>query len=609
VRAPLLLDRRRPAFPRPFLIRAAIAWAMVSALLLLINASGIAAGRFPDPDDAMRLVQVRDLIAGQGWFNLTQARVDAAHGGVAMHWSRLVDVPLVVVIAALTPLLGTALAETAALVIVPLLTLGCAIVLTMRIAWRLLGDEEANLSAVVMAVSVPVLFQLGPMRIDHHGWQIVCALAAMNGLLARSPIMGGRIIGAALATWLAISIEGLPLAAAFCALLALRWLRRREARIWLLGTMRTLAGVSIGLFVITRGMGEWATWCDAISPLHLAMFAWGALVLGVLARWEPVPLAVQLGAFGLAAGGALAMLLASAPHCVTGGGFAGIDPLVERYWLSQIKEGLPIWHQSPAVMLQYAVTPLIGLGGAIMLARRSHDWLRQYWTDYALILAAALVTALFVARAGAVACVLAAPPMAFLLSRWLARIRQFEAPLARVAGMIALACALLPVLPLSLLTAAIPAEASRTGVPVAALPGDTAARCDTPAALAPLRNLAPGRVYAPLDIAPQILLATRHSVLATSHHRGQGAIRTLIAAALGPEARARAALHANGITYVALCTNLGEPQLYAAQAPQGFMAQLLADKPPAWLEPVPLPQGTTLRLWRVRQAGMPSPPR
>ena len=40
----------------------------------------------------MRLVEVRDLIAGQGWFDLTQHRLDPP--GVSMHWSRVIDAPL-----------------------------------------------------------------------------------------------------------------------------------------------------------------------------------------------------------------------------------------------------------------------------------------------------------------------------------------------------------------------------------------------------------------------------------------------------------------------------------------------------------------------------------
>ncbi len=50
-------------------------------------------------DDAMRLVQVRDLLAGQNWFDLTQHRLSPP-AGVTMHWSRLIDLPLAALICA-----------------------------------------------------------------------------------------------------------------------------------------------------------------------------------------------------------------------------------------------------------------------------------------------------------------------------------------------------------------------------------------------------------------------------------------------------------------------------------------------------------------------------
>ncbi len=43
-------------------------------------------------DDAMRLVEVRDFMAGQSWFDLTQYRLDPPNG-VVTHWSRLIDLP------------------------------------------------------------------------------------------------------------------------------------------------------------------------------------------------------------------------------------------------------------------------------------------------------------------------------------------------------------------------------------------------------------------------------------------------------------------------------------------------------------------------------------
>jgi hypothetical protein len=86
-------NRRRPLFAPELYARVALAWVMISGLMLVTSYGAIAAMRFPDPDDVMRLMQVRDLLNGQSWFDVHQYRVDAAGGGVPMHWSRLVDVP------------------------------------------------------------------------------------------------------------------------------------------------------------------------------------------------------------------------------------------------------------------------------------------------------------------------------------------------------------------------------------------------------------------------------------------------------------------------------------------------------------------------------------
>jgi uncharacterized RDD family membrane protein YckC len=82
-------------------------WALVAVLALLRDWQTIASLHFSDPDDALRMVQVRDLLAGQGWFDLHQYRV-APPDGIVMHWSRLVDAPIAAVIMLLRPLLGAA---------------------------------------------------------------------------------------------------------------------------------------------------------------------------------------------------------------------------------------------------------------------------------------------------------------------------------------------------------------------------------------------------------------------------------------------------------------------------------------------------------------------
>lgn len=592
----MLTERRRSAFPTDLFVRVGIAWATISALLLVVNWGAISTMRFPDPDDTMRLVQVRDLLNGQGWFDVRQYRVDAPGAGVLMHWSRIVDLPLALAILILTPVLGAASAESAALVITPLIALGAAMLLAARIAWRLLGDQETLFTALVLAACVPVIFQLGPMRIDHHGWQMVCALAAMNGLMARCAVVGGRVIGVSLATWLMISIEGLPLAAVIYAVLALRWLRDPKQRVWLVNAIQGLAVACTGLFVLTRGLGDLSTYCDAISPLHMAMFVWGALVLSLLGRAEPIPFALRLGGFAVAGGGALALLLYSAPQCATGGGFSELDPLVHDYWYINVKEGMPIWRQTLTVALQYAVTPLIGLYAAIRLALRSHDWLRQFWIDYAIILGASFVISLLVARAGAVACLIAAPPLAWQVHRWLRAVRHIDRPFPRAGALLTIGCALLPTLPLTIAGLIAPAQA-RIENPALAHQKMSDCRIEQSAAI--LDTLEPGEIFAPLDIAPTLLMVSHHSVLATGHHRGNETMRLVIHIALGSAEEAQAALQARGTRYLALCPNLDEPRNYVFAAPRGLTADLLEGRTPDWLEPIETAPGTTFQLWRI----------
>ncbi len=78
-------DKLRPNFA----VLLALAFVLVAAAMLTQFWTSAAAG-FSDPDDAMRLAQVREFLAGKGWFDLYEPRVDPP-GGYLTHWSRLVD--------------------------------------------------------------------------------------------------------------------------------------------------------------------------------------------------------------------------------------------------------------------------------------------------------------------------------------------------------------------------------------------------------------------------------------------------------------------------------------------------------------------------------------
>ncbi|MCB2088631.1 MAG: hypothetical protein KDD98_07380, partial [Sphingomonadaceae bacterium] len=567
--------------------------AMIVGLLLVTNLGAMRALQFPDPDDMMRLLQVRDVLAGQGWFDITQHRVDAPHGGVPMHWSRLVDLPLMGLIALLTPMLGSETAEIVAAIIIPLLTLGMAMLLAGRIAWRLLGAEATGFACLAIALSVPLISQMRPLRIDHHGWQIVLALAAANGLMARNPRAGSWITGASLAAWLSISIEGLPLAAAIVGLTALRWLRDPRQKQWFVETMQALANTSGLLFAATRGFGDLAQHCDAISPVHLAIFVAGAISATILARFENLPLAGVIAGMGLIGAGALVLLHGAAPQCL-GGGFAELDPLVSYFWYDGVGEGLPVWKQDVGLALQIVIPPLIGIWAAARLAANTTGWLRTWWTDYALLLGAALLVAILVARAGAVAGALAAVPLGWQLAEWFRAARHFKVPAIRFAAMAGISIALLPALPLTLFNLAMPAEASGPA------PMPRASSCNIPQAAATLRKLPRGEILAPLDIGPRLLYETEHGVIATGHHRGNRGMKWVIETFTGSTQDAHHRLAERKTSYLALCPDLVEPARYVQAAPEGFMADLLASKEPGWLEPVAVEGDSNFRIWKIR---------
>ena len=166
-------------------------------------------------DDAMRLVEVRDLINGQGWFDLSQHRLDPP--GVLMHWSRLVDLPLALSILALKPLIGIYDAEAVTLFLWPSLLFAGAIALIVAIA-RLMsnGSVVAQASAALLALlATPALIYFRPGAIDHHNVQIDLLLALIFFTLQveRSAIKGA-LAGLAASLSLGIGVEMLPVIAA-----------------------------------------------------------------------------------------------------------------------------------------------------------------------------------------------------------------------------------------------------------------------------------------------------------------------------------------------------------------------------------------------------------
>ncbi|HZU51468.1 MAG TPA: hypothetical protein VE968_06300, partial [Sphingomicrobium sp.] len=240
--------------------------------MCLATAHAIANGSFPDPDDVMRLLEVRDWIGGQSWFDVTQYRLNGP-AGVPMHWSRLVDVPIAAVMLLARPFVGGDRAETIAIVVVPLVTLGIAMFLVHRIALKLMTSRAALAAVAATPFSLGAMKQMRPMRIDHHGWQIVLSLVGLIACFDQRPRRSGLVAGTAMALWLNISLEGLPFAVAVGTIFAFEWLRKGTVQ-RLETFVAALAVSSILIFAGTHLPSSWTTQKhDVVTLAYLAGFA------------------------------------------------------------------------------------------------------------------------------------------------------------------------------------------------------------------------------------------------------------------------------------------------------------------------------------------------
>lgn len=409
---------------------------------------------------------------------------------------------------------------------------------------------------------------------------------------------GGWLVGLAMAFGLSISLEILPMAGAFGGVLFLRWWFDYQERDWLVSYMLALSLGLAGFYLATRGPSP-LEYCDAVSPAHLAFFlvaALGTLVIARATRLRGFGLMVLFGLVGALALGAFAL---ASPKCLTTP-FAALDPVVERYWYVQVLEGQPLWREDLAVVIPAVIQMLAAIGATLALRMRALDWVRRWWSDYLLLLLAAFALSLFVSRSLALASIIAAIPLGWLAATLLDRIRREKAPVGKLGAMIAFLVLLAPVTLVTLAGKLVPAD--RAGLANTASVGESKCVIREQALL--LDKLPRGTVFAPLDIGPSILLKSHHGVVATGHHRANEAMADVIEAFIGSPEAARERVEAHGADYVALCTDLSEVQLYAADKPGSLADMLVHGGTPDWLEPVDISSNATFRVLRVkRQAG------
>lgn len=595
-------------------------WVGAAIVLWIQKANDIHWFRLSDTDDNMRFDQVQDWLAGQGWYDLRQYRMNPP-GGFSIHWSRLCDLPLAALILIFKPIVGSQLAYRWACAIAPMIPLLLAMMMVAVTVRRLVSKRAYVLALPLLMCAGDAMGMWAPLRIDHHGWQLAFLMTTVAGLTEPDKRRSGIMIAVSSALSLAIGLEMLPYIVFAGAAVALHWAWDATETPRMRSYGATLAASTILCFLVFASNDNWHPVCDVLSPVWMTTVAAAALLL-LAVTFVPAPNAAVRLALVLVAGGiAGAVYVLCFPQCF-GHRLEGIPPEADKLWLSHVSEARSILLHPISTAVPMATLPFIGMIGSIIAivrrwgTRGAADWLPV--TLFAIFATALLFWQI---RTGPSAEMLAVPGATYIALRGFVTLRRSENVLVRVIGPVA-AFVVASGLLVSVALDKVPARftglrfnqlwAIATGNghwPAAPKPGGKKAkpdltaianrRCPTIPALAPIGQLPPATFFTLIDNGPRLITLTHHSAVAGPYHRNWQAILDTEHAFRGTPDQAHAIITAHRAQYLLLCPHMSEATIYQAEAPQGFYSKLQTGWTPAWLARQPLPANSPYQLWKI----------
>jgi hypothetical protein len=571
-----------------------VMWLLVAAILVYWRWPQINYFVLGDTDDNLRMAQVRAWMAGQGWYDLRQYRLDPP-GGANIHWSRFVDLPIAGLILLLRPIFGGLVAEKAAITIAPMLPLLLAMGSAALTARRLYAPWVWIAGAGITLTAANALVMFVPTRIDHHGWQLALLTLAVAGLTDPKSSRGGLTVGLATALSLVIGLEMLPYLAIAGAGLVLRWIvdANEVARLRAYG-IALGGGTAIG-FLGFASNDNWAARCDALTPVWLTiMMMAGAALFAISFQRTRSPIA------RLSLAAALGVMLVAVlawfwPQCLSRP--EGVSPELEKLWMSQVREVKPAYQQELGSALLIISLPVMGLIGSLVMSWRA--WKEGRLAIWAPILLLSLMSTLMVmwqTRAGPAAQLLAVPGFAGLAYLLLPRTLASKLMLVRVFGTVAVA--LLVTGSFNYLIIGQIPEPKPTAR--SKLISRANARCPTLYSMRPIAQLPAATIFTFVDLSPRLITVTHHRAISGPYHRNGDAILDVHHAFDGSADQAEKIVRKHKSDLLLICPNMSESTLYASRSPKGFYVQLSKGQVPDWLEPTALPKDSPFKLWRVK---------
>jgi len=555
----------------------------------------------PDNDDAMRLVEVRDFLAGQGWFDMMQYRLGLA-GGTLMHWSRFIDLPIASLILFFRMFLSPEGAEAAALTVWPLM-LVLPLMFFMGLAGRrIAGVEGMHFSLILTALFVLLSPRFVPGSIDHDNVQLGLVALTVAMLVDESYRPRNFAIAAiALAIQLGIGAETTPFVAVACMSVACLWAWKGEifAPAAKAFALTLTIAVSAAFFSLVPPRLYSMVTCDNLSLGFYGITSAGCVGLLLssifasrLSRpWRIAILAVN-GAF------VFAITVALAPQCLRNP-LSDLDPMLVDFWLSRVTEAqsiISVANRQPDTLGVFYATGLLAmLVCAFRILRGTRPSLHAMLMA---LIAINWVITLVQVRGTEFANLLAIPPLALMIAElrknYMADPRNLRAILLYAGTLLASVPAVWAV------GGALASKGVVNGLMVAApVKAEETANCTSQQALRPIADLEPGVVAAASNLGAPLLRFTPHRTLSGPYHRDPDGMMAELLIGLAEPQQAEALLHAAKVTIVAFCKGDPQVELVSERAPKGLYAQLSAGHVPAYLEPIAASAESDVQFFRV----------
>jgi hypothetical protein len=574
----------------------ALAWLLV-LVQLMVEYWPMTAASMHDADDALRLVQVRSFLAGQGWFDLHEVRVNPPIG-YESHWSRLIDAGLAGLFVIFNLFVPHALAERLMAALWPVLWLIPTIGGVVAIAWRLAGREAAFVVLLLAVFGMPGMGQFRPGRIDHHNVQIALAVVAVAATVWSDRVRwAAAAAGAATGLALAIGFEGLPLLVLCGGAFTLRYVADANAAHALRSYGLSLAAGMLAAFLVSVSPDRWThSVCDTLAINSAAAAIAGGLALVAATWFADMHRWVRCAAGGVAAAAAMTVFVVFEPRCV-GGPYALMDPAVRAIWLAHMSEMqslVDLMKHGPTAGVATAAFPVLALAATLVAAQRP-----DLRSDFGVLVAAAAFLLAFVIMLAATkfyayAMWLGIPLVAVAVLHLFGRL-QLNSLLARFV----VALLITPT------TVTVGAMTIASAAGIEGLTGVTSSErqaCTRKDSYATLAQLPAGLVVAnQLEWGPYLLAWTPHSVLAAPYHRLSTGIATAHRIFAQPPEEARRALSDVQAAYLVVCGRLGASGIGRQQHAASLAGRMEAGEIPYWLDPMPQTLGQAFVAYRVKR--------